>query len=244
MSNFGELVKRMRKERGLTLEQVAKKIGSHKGYVSGIENDKVNPPSVKIIRKFAKLFGQESRTLVRIAWADKAPPLIREEAQRLVALAEAEGASSVDLARIPLLNTVSTGYASELGSEGRLRPAVEASVVIPRSRVSVDFAATVVDDSMEHGSNGTPGYARGDLVLLQRDEKPRSGAVVYIVYSLRQRRQAALRQMMVEQGENVVLQPLNKEYPLEFLSHDDIDVVYRVVGRIEMFERTPVGVDA
>ena len=40
MSNFGDLVKRLRKERSLTLEAVAKKIGSHKGYVSGIENPK------------------------------------------------------------------------------------------------------------------------------------------------------------------------------------------------------------
>jgi transcriptional regulator with XRE-family HTH domain len=35
VSNFGDLVKRLRKERNLTLEAVARKIGSHKGYVSG-----------------------------------------------------------------------------------------------------------------------------------------------------------------------------------------------------------------
>lgn len=79
MSAFGDLMKRLRKERLMTLEAVAKKIGSHKGYVSGIENGKVNPPSVKITRKFAKLYDQDERILVRMAWADKAPPLIREE---------------------------------------------------------------------------------------------------------------------------------------------------------------------
>lgn len=79
MSAFGDLMKRLRKERALTLEAVAKKIGSHKGYVSGIENGKVNPPSVKITRKFAKLFDQEERLLVLMGWADKAPRLVREE---------------------------------------------------------------------------------------------------------------------------------------------------------------------
>jgi transcriptional regulator with XRE-family HTH domain len=66
------------------LEAVAKKIGSHKGYVSGIENDKVNPPSIKIIKKFAKLFGQDARTLARIAWVDKAPEILREDAENFL----------------------------------------------------------------------------------------------------------------------------------------------------------------
>jgi phage repressor protein C with HTH and peptisase S24 domain len=47
---------------------------------------------------------------------------------------------------------------------------------------------------------------------------------------------------MLEQGDNIVLQPLNKDYPLEFLTHDDIDAVYRVVGKIEMFETASLDV--
>ena len=84
MSHFGDLVKKLRKEKGLTLEAVAKKIGSHKGYVSGIENDKVNPPSIKIIKKFAKLFGQDARALARLAWVDKAPAILREDAEKFL----------------------------------------------------------------------------------------------------------------------------------------------------------------
>jgi len=80
MSMFGELIRRLRKEKRLTLEQVARKVGTHKGYVSGIETGKVRPPSVKLIRKLAKVFGQDDKTLVRMAWVDKAPSLIRDEA--------------------------------------------------------------------------------------------------------------------------------------------------------------------
>lgn len=239
MSNFGDLVKRLRKERGMTLEQVARKIGSHKGYVSGIENDKVNPPSVKIIKKFAKLFGQDERRLVRIAWADKAPVLIREEAKRFMEQYEAAGSSSsVELTRLPLLNTVGTGYACELGSDGRPKPLVEASLVLPKPRVPAEFAVTVCDDSMEQASS--PSFSRGDIVLVAREEKIRNGAVVFILYSVRQKRQGAVRQVMLEQGDQLVLQPLNKEYPLEFLTQDDVDAVYRVVGRIEIFESAAV----
>jgi len=81
VSHFGDLMKKLRTEKGLTLEVVAKKIGSYKGYVSGIENDKVNPPSVKMIKKFAKVFGRDARELARLAWVDKAPEILREDAE-------------------------------------------------------------------------------------------------------------------------------------------------------------------
>lgn len=84
MSHFGDLVKKLRHGKRMTLEEVAKKVGSHKGYVSGIENDKVNPPSVKIIKKFAKLFDQDARVLARLAWVDKAPEILREDAENFL----------------------------------------------------------------------------------------------------------------------------------------------------------------
>jgi transcriptional regulator with XRE-family HTH domain len=90
VSRFGILVKQLRKEKNLTLEEVAKKIGSHKGYVSGIENDKVNPPSVKIIQKYAKCLGQDAQMLVRLAWVDKAPVLIKKDAELFLAWFERE----------------------------------------------------------------------------------------------------------------------------------------------------------
>src|SRR5215831_7578626 len=81
VSRFGELVKTLRHGKGLTLEAVAKKVGTHKGYVSGIERGKVSPPSVRMIKKFAKVFGQDEKHLVRLAWVDKAPALIAQDAQ-------------------------------------------------------------------------------------------------------------------------------------------------------------------
>jgi transcriptional regulator with XRE-family HTH domain len=234
VSRFGELVRRFRKDKGMTLEAVARKIGSHKGYISGIENGKVNPPSVKIIRKFSRLFHQDERTLVRIAWIDKAPALVREEARRLMDLAESALPPSPDVVSIPLLNTAATGYSLELEPGGAPKPLVNQTLILPRGRGALDLAATVCDDSMEQQTG--PSFSRGDIVLLRREEKLRSGSIVYIVFNDRQKRQTLLRQVMVEQGDHIVLQPLNKEFPLEFFTHDDVDVAYRVVGRIEMFE--------
>ncbi len=227
MSYFGDLVRKLRKERNMTLEFVAKKIGSHKGYVSGIENGKVNPPSVKFIRKFAKIFNSDEHEMTLLAYVDKAPKLVRPTAERL--LQNGSGHASV-----PLLNTVDTGYSAELGPDRKPRALTETKLSIPKGRCSPEFAATVCDASMEQA--GGPNFTKGDIVLLAPESRVAHGAVVYVVFNLRGKRRALLRQVMLEQNENVVLQPFNKDFPLEFLTQDDLDAVYRVVGRIEMYE--------
>jgi transcriptional regulator with XRE-family HTH domain len=76
---FGRQLKVMRIRKGWTLEFVARKIGSHKGYISGIENGKVNPPSMKFLRKIAKLFRISLRTTALSAYIEKAPKIIRRD---------------------------------------------------------------------------------------------------------------------------------------------------------------------
>lgn len=225
MSNFGDLVRRLRKERSLTLEAVARRVGSHKGYISGIENGKVNPPSVKFIRKFARLFQWDERRMVMLAYTDKAPKLIREEIARLLVKASGE--------TIPLLNTIDTGYATELRPDGTLQPLTQHSIGLPRNGTVVSYAATLCDSSMEPGDGA--GFSRGDVVLLTPEVGALNGAVVYAVFKAREKRRALVRQVMLEQNDQVVLQPLNKDYPLEFLTRADVEAAYRVVGKIEWY---------
>src|SRR5262245_6500892 len=128
MSSFGDLVKRLRKDRSMTLEQVAKKIGSHKGYVSGIENGKVNPPSVKFIRKFAKIFSYDEKDMVRMATIDKAPAIVRNEFRAALGGGAPAGG---DTLAVPLLNTVDTGYAADLGGDGRPKALTSTILQLP-----------------------------------------------------------------------------------------------------------------
>src|SRR6266850_1221443 len=51
--SFGARVRFLRSAKGLTLEQVARTLGTQKGYVSGIETGHVRPPSPRFIAKFA-----------------------------------------------------------------------------------------------------------------------------------------------------------------------------------------------
>lgn len=81
---YGLVVKRRRQAAKLTLEQVARKIGSHKGYVSGIENDKVRPPSPGVTTMVCKVLKMDVKTMLMRSWAEKAPTMIRADAIDLV----------------------------------------------------------------------------------------------------------------------------------------------------------------
>lgn len=234
MSYFGDLVRRLRKDKNMTLEAVARKIGSHKGYVSGIENGKVNPPSVKFIRKFAKLFAWDEHQMTLLAYVDKAPKLIRPVAEKLLQDGAPAPNSNGTTLHVPLLNTAETGYSSELGADRKPKPLTQTTLALPKGRVTPEYAATICDASMEQAEG--PSFSKGDIVLLAPEPKLANGQVVYIVFSLRGKRRALVRQVMLEQNDHVVLQPFNKDFPLEFLTHDDLDAVYRVVGRVELYE--------
>jgi len=78
MKDFGVVIREARKAKRLTLEAVAKKIGSHKGYVSGIENRKVNPPSPRITKRLCASLGLGVEDMLIRAWIQKAPVQVRE----------------------------------------------------------------------------------------------------------------------------------------------------------------------
>jgi transcriptional regulator with XRE-family HTH domain len=75
---FGERLHELRKQKGMTLEAVGKKLGVSKGYLSVIENGKVRPPKDKILRKLAGLFGVDEAEMLKLAWLKKIPPEVKK----------------------------------------------------------------------------------------------------------------------------------------------------------------------
>ncbi|HEV3026537.1 MAG TPA: helix-turn-helix domain-containing protein [Planctomycetota bacterium] len=233
MSTFGELLRRLRREQAFSLRTVAKKLGTQKGYLSGIENGKVNPPSAKLVKRIAQLYRLDERMLLRLAWADKAPSLIREDAVRMVSHAEFEEEAFPGLVSVRLLNPEGQPYPAELGADGSPRSAGNARLILPISRQAPDFAVIIIDDSMDRVE--FPRYRRGDVALLSRAGPVDRSAFAYVVYRGREGVRAAVRQVMPEENGDLVLRPLDERFPLEFVEADEIQGIYRVVGRIEMF---------
>lgn len=85
MQTFGPVLKQFRKQKGLTLEALAKKCGVRKGYLSGIENERVNPPSARTIRCLARVLGVDRKQLFILALIKKAPAEIRPDLEAFFA---------------------------------------------------------------------------------------------------------------------------------------------------------------
>lgn len=84
MERFGEIIKRARQAHSWTLERLARKIGTHKGYVSGMEGGSCTPPSAKLVSRLARALQLDDRDLLLRAYVGKAPTSIRAELRRRV----------------------------------------------------------------------------------------------------------------------------------------------------------------
>jgi len=84
LNAFGELVRRLRFENRWTLSDLERKVGVRKGYLCQIETGAVNPPSPRVVRRMAIVFGFERRKLLALAHAVKADKEVRDALVALV----------------------------------------------------------------------------------------------------------------------------------------------------------------
>lgn len=90
MQSFGKFLRQLRMEREMSLTGLAKKAGVEKGYLSGVEHEKVNPPSAKVVRVLAKVLRHDLKDLLMRAYIEKAPKEIKADlARALFAVAAA-----------------------------------------------------------------------------------------------------------------------------------------------------------
>ncbi len=64
METFGAYIKRLRKEKGLTLKQVEKAARVSNAYVSQVERGRRNPPHPYILKRLAKAYDISQRDLL------------------------------------------------------------------------------------------------------------------------------------------------------------------------------------
>ena len=77
MQTFGQRIKKARIGKGMSMDVLGKKIRSHKGYISGIENDKVSPPHWALTRRLCRVLGLPEDEMQILGWAQKAPAVVK-----------------------------------------------------------------------------------------------------------------------------------------------------------------------
>ena len=228
---FGKKLKELRKKKRLTLKAVADVIGSSKGYLSGIEHGKVNPPSDRFVRRIARLLSVGETEMLRLAYFDKVPREVKSEFRSFAGGGEA--------GRIPLVNTRASGYPTELGPDG-MPPAVgDEHLRIPEPGVGRAFALTVCGDETSPAEG--PGFRSGDIAVATPEGNVRNGDFVYAILAGGDRPSAVLRKISIEGNDAYVLKPLNKNCPMISVPRRDVRGIFRIIARVEYFGETKAG---
>jgi HTH-type transcriptional regulator, competence development regulator len=77
-ASFGRVIRRLRRDKGLTQRQAADELGIDFTYLSKLENDRGEPPGEELVRRMAKLYDADPEYL--LALAGKVPPELRSRA--------------------------------------------------------------------------------------------------------------------------------------------------------------------
>lgn len=73
MKRFSEIIREARLSKRLTLIALAKATGTQKGYLSGIENEKVNAPVPKLVQRLCKILDLDYSGMLARSVFEKLP---------------------------------------------------------------------------------------------------------------------------------------------------------------------------
>lgn len=156
-SSWGGRLRKLRQERGLTLEELATRAGCTKGYLSGIENSKRDVPSDDIVWMLEKALGLGEGELARAAGWEKTPEHVRREVMKLAAREAAQREREKKLAAIL--------KGSALDSAGQLRGALDDAY---RSGALHRLAGVSEEGKKESAAGVVPTFLRSEIPLINR----------------------------------------------------------------------------
>ena len=108
-TSLGQVLRRLRRANAFTLAQLAERVGITPGYLSMIENQRVNnPPSMKVLVRLEAALSVRDNRLCKAAQWERTPEAIREQLQR--AQHAAHPTPSAATTEVPLINKVAAGY--------------------------------------------------------------------------------------------------------------------------------------
>jgi phage repressor protein C with HTH and peptisase S24 domain/DNA-binding XRE family transcriptional regulator len=256
---FAERLKELRRQRKMTLDELARASGISKAYLSQIENGRVVPPRDDKVRRLEEVFGERPRALVELSQLARMPEGVRLRLEQLQSAfaraeqtmehlwqhagaaqpqadpgadgaAEAAGSPQPVRRRIAIINRVAAGYPAEFTDLGYPAGVADDYLSAPPELDDPQaFAVRVVGDSME------PRYREGDIVLFSPRAAVRSGDDCFVRFApeCTAAQGATFKRVYFDSELLMRLQPLNNRYPPQVVPLKDIAGLYKAVFRYE-----------
>ena len=244
-TSFGSLLRRLRRGRELTLNGLADRVDVTPGYLSMIENGRVNnPPSMKVLVRLEAALAVHDSSLCKAAQWARTPQAIREQLERAQQASAPQPHCPQDLesfrgdlrggfrgASVPLINKVAAGYPAGFTDMDYPARASDDAVVVPGytglhgGNDPDAFAATVCGDSM------TPDYRAGDIVVFSPLADVVDGSDCFA--RLEPDHESTFKRVFFEdEGSRIRLEPLNLDYPTRTVDREAVAGLFRAVWRM------------
>jgi repressor LexA len=251
---FGQVLRNRRKELNLTLDEVCKKAGCSKPYLSTIETGRVKSiMSDELLSRMEQVLDFKRGELLRLVHEECMPADIRREYEAAEArserwrqlvkklLADRKDAKKVlsksrlSLEKpsatvkagqlIPVINKVAAGYPRDFQDLDYPAGVADDYVRCPDVHDPNAFAVRVVGDSMETK------FREGDVVVLSPAADVRSGDDCFIRF--KDPHETTFKRVFFEKGGSIRLQPRNDKYKPMSVDGKRVDGIYKAILRIE-----------
>ncbi|MBN1505954.1 MAG: helix-turn-helix domain-containing protein [Sedimentisphaerales bacterium] len=255
--SLGQIIRNRREERKLTLDEVSRKVGFSKPYLSTIETGKVkNPPGDELLTRLERVLGFESGQLLHMAHVERMPSDIRgayeakeAENQKLRQYLQKHMPKGKKKGRLNALvagTKLNVGDGKPALSAGRLVPIINrVTAGYPTDFNDLDYPVGVADDYVRcpdlHDPNAfavrvvgdsmEPRFHEGDIVVFSPAAEVRNGDDCFIRFT--QPHETTFKRVFFEADKKIRLQPRNDLYSPAILDGKRIDGIYRAVSRYE-----------
>ena len=255
--SLGQIIRQKREELDLTLDEVSRRVGFSKPYLSTIETGKVkNPPSDALLRRLERVLKFEKGLLLHIAHMERMPSDIRQVFES----AEAENEKLRQFFRRLMdkrdnkksMQTMLSRNRSKFEegksalAAGRLVPIINKVVAgYPTDFDDLDYPVGVADDYVRGpdlhdpnafavrvvGDSMEPKFCEGDVVIFSPATEVENGDDCFIRFQMPH--ETTFKRVFFEKEGKIRLQPRNEKYSPTVVEGDRVNGLYRAVMRYE-----------
>lgn len=205
MPNTGDLIKKLRTDNGMTLEELGDKVGVGKSTVRKWENGMIANMKRDKIAKIAKVFGVSPSYL--LGWDNNVGPITNGTKQKRPGIS------------INVLGRVAAGVPIE---------AIED--VIDTEEISDEMASSGYFFGLQiHGDSMEPKMSEGDVVIVRQQNDAESGEIVIAMVN---GDEATCKRLRKYDGGIMLLSNNPKYEPMIFTNEDIANKPVRIIGKV------------
>lgn len=227
----GKKIRHERRQRHLTVEDLARKTGHTKAYVLGVEEGRRNGLEDDFLRKACRLLAIdpfeliETQEVILRELKTRVHRLDRDLSSRGVAASPGQEV----VPGTPILLGDESIYPAEFDEQGHPIAAVEGFLALPDLAGRPTFALRVKGSEMDPGT--APRFVEGDLVVFATDRSARSGEYAFVRDN---RDQTTFRRLFHDDNSILRLQALAPEAAPVLLPVEELRSAWPMVSHITL----------